>query len=336
LFIPFNMDGWVLDEEARELTNICKRIGIPVYETPHYRLFSRQCLFFSSRYFLLDNKWLSLNHRIATPFYHGLPGTGYEGFDKCYEALCRHHERLFRIQVTNSQMRDLVLESGIDHSKVFLIPIGINLDYFPMRTRETRFAARQKWTIPEESFVIASFQKDGNGWGQGDVPKLIKGPDVLIRTLRILKEAIPELFVLLSGPARGYVRSNLEKLKIPYRHVLLDKYQDMSSLYHASDVYLVTSRQEGGPKAVLESMATGVPLVTTRVGQAMDLVRHRENGWMVDVEDHEGLAHWVQWVYSHMNDIQQVIPEGRITAEGNSYLSQEPLWRGFMQGFVDY
>jgi glycosyltransferase involved in cell wall biosynthesis len=328
------MDGWVLDWEAKELGSICRRIGIPVIGTPYYRLFSRQCLFFSSRYFLLDNKWLSLNHRIATPFYHGLPGTGYEAFDKCYEALHQHHERLFRVQVTNSDMRHVVLESGIDPQKVFVITIGINLNYFPMRKSETRIAARQKWQIPESSFVIASFQKDGNGWGEGNDPKLIKGPDVLIRTLRILKEAIPELFVLLSGPARGYVKRNLDELKISYKHVFLEQYPDISSLYHASDVYLVTSRQEGGPKAILESMATGVPLVTTRVGQAIDLVRHGQNGWIVDVEDHEGLAHWVQWVYSHMNDIQEVITEGRLTAEGNSYPSQDPLWRNFMQGFV--
>jgi glycosyltransferase involved in cell wall biosynthesis len=334
LFIPISMVGWVLDEEARELINICRRIGIPVYQTPHYRFFSQQCLFLLSRYFLLDHRWLGLTHRIATPFYHGLPGTGSEVFDQCYEGLRRHHGRLSRIQVSNSQMRDAVLESGVDPSKVFLIPIGINLEYFPMRTPETRIAARKKWHISENAFVVASFQKDGNGWGEGQEPKLIKGPDVLINTVRILRASIPELFVLLSGPARGYVISNLEKLNIPYKHVLLDNYPDMASLYHASDVYLVTSRQEGGPKAVLESMATGVPLVTTRVGQAMDLVRHEQNAWMVDIEDHEGLAHRVEWLYYHSNDIQGVIKEGRKTAECNSYLSQDPLWRNFMQGFV--
>ena len=61
-----------------------------------------------------------------------------------------------------------------------------------------------------------------------------------------------------------------------------------SQAYEAIDVCLVTSRDEGGPRAVLEAMATGIPLVTTRVGQASDLVRHGENGWLVDVEDVDG------------------------------------------------
>ena len=45
----------------------------------------------------------------------------------------------------------------------------------------------------------------GVGWGDGLEPKLIKGPDVLLQTVALLRQRIPELFVLLSGPARGYV-----------------------------------------------------------------------------------------------------------------------------------
>ncbi len=66
----------------------------------------------------------------------------------------------------------------------------------------------------------------------------------------------------------------------------------MARAYEAIDLCIVASRDEGGPRAVLESMAIGVPLVTTRVGQAADLVRHEENGWMVEVEDVDGLVAW--------------------------------------------
>jgi glycosyltransferase involved in cell wall biosynthesis len=56
-------------------------------------------------------------------------------------------------------------------------------------------------------------------------------------------------------------------------------------------------------------MASGVPLVTTRVGQATDLVRHGENGWIVDVV-------------------------ARRTAEANTHETQLSQWREFMRGFV--
>ena len=66
----------------------------------------------------------------------------------------------------------------------------------------------------------------------------------------------------------------------------------MARAYEAIDLCIVASRDEGGPRAVLESMAIGVPLVTTRVGQAADLVRHEENGWLVEVEDVDAIAGW--------------------------------------------
>ena len=107
-------------------------------------------------------------------------------------------------------------------------------------------------------------------------------------------------------------------------------------MYHALDVCLVTSRQEGGPKAVLESMASGVPLVTTRVGQAMDLVKSGENGFMVDVEDVDGLVHSVERVRGLGADARQtLLRAGRATAEANAWDRQGPLWRNFFAGVVE-
>ena len=88
-----------------------------------------------------------------------------------------------------------------------------------------------------------------------------------------LAREVSELRFLLTGPARGYVAAGLERLGIPFEQVRLPDLDAVARAYRAIDLCLVTSRDEGGPKAVLESMATGVPLVTTRVGQAADLVR---------------------------------------------------------------
>lgn len=83
-------------------------------------------------------------------------------------------------------------------------------------------------------------------------------------------------------------------------------------------------------------MASGVPLVTTRVGQAMDLVRHGVNGWMVDIDNVEALAYWAKYVVSHRSILEAVLRTGRQTAEVNSYEAQIPLWDRFMRGFVEW
>ena len=322
--------------ELRELGAIARRIGVRTasrYWLPGAR---NQAVFFGSHFSLLGNRWMDRSHRWAIAYFHGRPGSGLPEFDGAFAHLCQHHEQLHRIQVSCSETRELVLSSGIAPEKVFLIPIGVNVLFFPMQTSESRLKARAQLGIPESAVVVGSFQKDGVGWGEGLQPKFIKGPDVFLKTIEILKLRIPELFVLLSGPARGYVRSGLEQLGVPYLHRYLKEYPEVGQLYQALDVYIVASRQEGGPKAVLESMASGVPLVTTRVGQAMDLVQHGENGWMVEVEDAEALAHWAEYVVSYKDSLPSEIRCARLTAEHNSYEALTPLWENFMRGFIEW
>ena len=197
-------------------------------------------------------------------------------------------------------------------------------------------SARAELGIPQSAFVVGSFQKDGVGWGDGMEPKLIKGPDIFVETMKRLKKDIPELFVLLSGPARGFVKKGLDEAGIPYWHGYLKAYPDIATLFQALDLYVVASRQEGGPKAILESMSSGVPLVTTRVGQAMDLVKHGENAFMVGVVDVDALASYSLQVYrAAQADLQPMLAAGRRTAEANIYESQIPLWAEFMKGFVE-
>jgi glycosyltransferase involved in cell wall biosynthesis len=233
-------------------------------------------------------------------------------------------------------MEELVLGAGVPAGKVFRIPIGVDTDRFRLRTADERSAARRTLGLPETAFVAGSLVKDGVGWGDGLEPKLIKGPDVLLEALERLREQVSELVVLLTGPARGYVAAGLERLGVTHRHVLLPGLDGVAAAYRALDVTLVASRDEGGPKAVLESMASGVPVVTTRVGQAADLVRHGENGFLVDVEDAAGVASSAAVVASmDAVALTSLVEAGRKTAESCSYDALRPRWRQLLHGFVE-
>tara|TARA_B100000315_G_C14503985_1_gene553684 strand:- start:66 stop:1130 length:1065 start_codon:yes stop_codon:yes gene_type:complete len=333
IIVKSDGNNWSFSWDAKELKKIYKLLRIPVVSSRYENIIKYQSVFYTSRYDVLAN-WKKPHHRIAFPYYHGQPSTSLM-FKSIYDSFCIHHGEINRVQVTNSMMEDLILSSGIDSHKVFRIPIGINLDYFNLTTDRLREKSRSWLGIPQTAFVIGSFQKDGVGMKEGLDPKQIKGPDIFLKTIKILKDQIPEIFVLLTGPARGYVKNGLENLGVPYLHRYLNDYTDIGRYYNALDLYLISSREEGGPKAVLESMASGIPLVTTRVGQAMDLVKHGENGWMVEPEDTEGLAYWVKYVLDNGSSINKVLKEGQVTATNNSYTKQIHLWKDFMNGFVD-
>ena len=228
-----------------------------------------------------------------------------------------------------------MLETGVAPEKVHRIPIGIDVEAFAFRSEADRIAARRSLGLPESAFVVGSFQKDGVGWGDGSEPKTIKGPDVLLAVVERLRDRVPELEVLVTGPSRGYVLAGLARLGVRHRHVLLPSVEAVAEAYAAIDACLVTSRDEGGPRAALEAMATGVPLVTTRVGQAADLVRHGENGWLAEIDDVEGLVEATARVASApAEELSRVLREGRATAEENSYDALRPRWRELLRGFV--
>jgi glycosyltransferase involved in cell wall biosynthesis len=333
LFALGDRGGWSVDRDAELLTETARRLGVRVAAGQWARFATRQSVFLTSHFDALTPRWLESSHRLATAYLHGRPGTpGAPEFDTAFEALRRNPDRVARVQVTHREMHDLVLSAGVEPERVFVIPIGIDLRHFPLTTPELKAEAREQLGLPASAFVLGSFQKDGVGWGEGLEPKLVKGPDVLVSALQHLRKDVPELHVLLTGPARGYVRRELERLGILYRHTLAASRRELASAYRALDVYLVTSRQEGGPKAVLESLASGVPLVTTRVGQAQDLVAHGENGWLVEVGDADGLASWAARVRQGVDP--EVLRAGRATAEQHALERLDDEWARLLDGFV--
>lgn len=336
LSIHSDLSGWVLDQETVELQRVASGLGIDARINRGISAYAAQCCHYTSQFVLNKPRYFETRNRVSVDYFHGLPWTS-PAFAQVYSGLRRYHGAISRVRVSHSQMEQVVLESGIDRAKVRRIPIGVNLEYFEPQSQASREKARRYLNLPQSAVIIGSFQKDGVGWDEGLEPKAVKGPDVFLKSIALLKSKVPELYVLLSGPARGFVRAGLERLGVPYVHLYPKDYAEIGRLFQALDLYLVASREEGGPKAVLESMASGVPLVTTQVGQAMDLVRHGENGWMVAIEDAEGLAHWAEHVVASRStrEVTDALVTGRRTAEAHSYDSQGKLWREFFRGFVE-
>ena len=326
--------SWVLAYEMQEIGALANRLSITTADQQLWPFVKHQSVFYASHLSLLvGDQWQQPN-RIGMAYMHGKPGTGYEEFDRTFDVLRRHHDRFDRVQATHSEMHRVILESGIAPEKVHLIPLGVDLAIFPRVTPAARAAARARFRIPAEARVVGSFQKDGVGWGDGLEPKRVKGPDVFLSVIEQLRGDVPGLFVLLSGPARGYVKAGLQRLGVPFAHDYIDDPRALAPFYHAIDAYVVASRQEGGPKAALETMSSGIALITTRVGQAMDLVRQSENGWIADVEDAAALAAHARAVL--MNGAPPaVLDAARRTAEANTYDAHLPLWDRFFDGFVE-
>jgi glycosyltransferase involved in cell wall biosynthesis len=336
LFAVGERATWSVDEDARHLEETARRLGYDVAPSRWARFATDQAVFLTSHFEALQPRWTASALRLGTAYLHGRPGTpGYPEFDRAFDALRAAPERFSRVQVTHDEMRDLVLEAGVEPSAVHVIAIGIDIEHFPLVTPESRGGARDALGLPVDAFVVGSFQKDGVGWGEGLEPKLVKGPDTLVEALERVAAKIPELHVLLTGPARGYVRRELERRGVAYRHTFARSRTELATAYHALDAYVVASRQEGGPKGVLESLASGVPLVSTRVGQAPSIVRDGVAGLLVHVDDIDAIGSAVVRLHDDAGLRESLRAAGRATAEQYAYERLDPAWAALLEGFVE-
>lgn len=274
------------------------------------------------------------NRRIATIF-HGHEGMSAD-FDAALRLLARAGDRIDRFVTACSGMGARLRGWGIPEEKIRVIPLGVDLKRFRPASAEARRERRAELGIPEGAVCVGSFQKDSKGWGEGMEPKLQKGPDVFIEAVVRLARRHP-VHVLLTGPSRGYVKAELEKAGIPFAHAYLPEFDDLPRMFDALDLYLVTSREEGGPKALLECMATGVPFVTTRVGMAPDIIRSGENGVIVEVEDVEALAREGGRILEDAEHRRRLIEGGLSAVKGFDWLEiaklyDRDVYSGFLRG----
>lgn len=262
--------------------------GLIATTTDPYRHTNRVVHYGSQYMWLAWAPHVSSSNQFVTSFFHGKREDG--------AAVSRHIDqflssvpRLSKVVTASSLIEQRLIGWGVPTEKIERIPIGVDTTLFRPPSDAQRDAARTAHEISPDAIVIGSFQKDGVGWGDGMEPKRIKGPDIFLDVIADLKRDVP-VHVFLTGPARGYVKKGLEDMGVPFTHVYADSHADLTVCYHALDLYLVTSREEGGPMGLMESMASGVPVVSSLVGMAPDLIEPNVTGGLVAPEDVEAFS----------------------------------------------
>ena len=153
--------------------------------------------------------------------------------------------------------------------KIVSIPFWINENIF--FSLEDKSNLRSKYNLPKESLIIGSFQRDTEGKDLKS-PKLIKGPDQFVEIVKSFSKRNKNLLVLLAGYRRQYLIKKLEEENIDYKYIELVDFEILNELYNCLDLYVVSSRVEGGPQAILECGITKTPLISTDVGIATEIL----------------------------------------------------------------
>jgi len=130
---------------------------------------------------------------------------------------------------------------------------------------------RKKYGFSHNDYLIGSFQRDTEGKDLIS-PKLIKGPDVFIEIVKKKLKTHHNLKVVLTGKRRQFLINEFKKRNIEFKYFEMIDYASLNELYNILDLYVVSSRIEGGPQAILECASAKVPIISTNVGIASEIL----------------------------------------------------------------
>jgi glycosyltransferase involved in cell wall biosynthesis len=160
-----------------------------------------------------------------------------------------------------------------------------------------------------------------------------KRMDRFLSVVNRLRHASPKkIQAVLAG--EGPLRPALEQQAratglFPNIVKFLGSVSDVAPLYQQSDICVLTSDYEGLPNVLLEAMASGLPVVSTRVGGVPQIVQEGETGFMVAPDDEDAMVSAIR-LLSENPDLRQAMGrQGRAFVEENHSLAHLPaLLRG--------
>ena len=158
----------------------------------------------------------------------------------------------------------------VDEEKIIMIPNGIDL---------ARFPARQYSSRPTRVAVVACLREE-------------KRIDVLISAIPQIVASCPDTKFVIAGD--GTCREDLltlaRELGVLENIDFLGHRDDVSAVLSQADIFVLPSRSEAFPNAIMEAMATGLPVVASNVGGIPELVEDGRTGHLVQPGDATALA----------------------------------------------
>jgi sugar transferase (PEP-CTERM/EpsH1 system associated) len=182
------------------------------------------------------------------------------------------------VTVSHDLARWLVEDIGLPRRKVLSIRNGVDTVRFSPGGRQD---ARAVLGIGPESLVF------------GTVGRLdpVKDQVGLLEAFgRLANEPRAVLVIAGDGPCRPALEAKVAALGLRGRVRLLGEREDVPAVLAAIDVFVLSSVGEGMSNAILEAMATGLPVVATRVGGNPELVVDGTTGFLVEPRSPEALA----------------------------------------------
>lgn len=185
----------------------------------------------------------------------------------------RYRGRAHRAVVVLTQAELGVLERfyGKVAPPVHVIPHGVDLERFRVPGHETRRVARERLALDDEHrvalFVGHELERKGLGLA---IDALVDAPTVLLLVVGGHRESVTRM------------QAHAQMRGVADRVLFVGPQYDLAEYFAAADMFIFPSAYESFGMVITEALASGIPVVATRVGCAPDVLVNGENGYLVE------------------------------------------------------
>ncbi len=186
-------------------------------------------------------------------------------------------------------------------NKVVVVCNAVDVDRYPVEV--DRGALRRELGIEPGRRVITSV----------GTFKRQKGHRYLIEAMADVASDLPDLHLLLvgDGELRSAIEAEVRERGLGDRVSFLGTRRDVDEILAASDVFVLASLWEGLPLALVEAMASGLPVIATEVSGTRQVVVDGTSGLLVPPGDPASLASAIHWVEADPEAAARLASEGR-------------------------
>jgi glycosyltransferase involved in cell wall biosynthesis len=199
------------------------------------------------------------------------------------ELLLRSTERLSAETVVNSKKvaQSLVRRGVVSQRQIVVIPNGVDVSLFDP-SQGAREVTRSSLGVTDAEFMWLTV---GRLAEQKAYPNLFQA-------LSLVVESMPrsKLFVAGRGPLHDELRLLADRSGLQGNVSFIGFRDDIPSILAAADAFVMASRYEGMPNALMEALASGLPAVGTDVGGIPELIRDGVTGYLVPPSQPRALA----------------------------------------------
>jgi glycosyltransferase involved in cell wall biosynthesis len=180
----------------------------------------------------------------------------------------REFERANLILCPSTFVRDSMIYNGISESKCVISPYGVNTSAYRART-----------VLPERPRFVCV----------GAI-SLRKGHQYLLRAFEKVRKVLPEAELICVGHFFPDFRLERQRWEGTFRHYQDIPIADLATILRESTAFVFPSNEEGFAKAVIEGMASGLPIIATHESGATTLVEDGVHGLIIRARDVNQLA----------------------------------------------